>query len=738
MNSITPEEMQKIQADREKAEQVYQAMNQATEYYYNKLLGNPEAMAYLKGRGLTEDFIRSNPYVKFGYAPLNQNDLCNYLVSRFGEDVTIATGIFRKNKYGKLYPTTKIWIKELKKEIAVITYGYVIGGHVQYIIGRRFTAPMPGETSDHRFAKLKLNNGKDVTIVKNEIFGVDSLSLVNQNFNKSILIAEGLFDAILPIQNGIPTISPVTTRFAAHQIEDMCRIAKRFTTIYIVPDPDAAGESGAVKTAKQLFKDGKTVKIVTLPKVEGVKKFDLADYFLSHTADNFFELCKQGMSLADFLLQTIPQDTQKTELKNILDKKEVITLISRMDAVNREHYQKLLSQRFSLEINTVRDLFKEETSTMEIEKVKSEAVKVQDNKNIKPLSFTDIINIKGDIQENAIVPGLFYRDSISIIFGEPGSGKTWLASDIIFNIAEGNLIWGKYKTVPHKVLLLEGDFSNLVLKDRMKNFSLHDKNAENFNVMTTEEMDKNNYEYCLDKHEGQKNIEYLIEITKPAMVVIDSLGSFMSCDESKPDGVKSIINFLKEMVQKFHIHILIIHHSRKRTSLEKRERKLDQSDMIGSSLLMRYASTIFSVNTLHDDEEKLVNKGLVVNSKNWFRTLPSFEYEITDSENGGIELKYNHENLSTAKTKKQTAYTAILKLLSADPSMELSQEQIVQATNIGQRMVKDVVQELVRDEKITGIGESRNRKYRIKYISDIYVPDTIKQCPNNGKTYIYQ
>ena len=84
MNSITPEEMQKIQADREKAEQVYQAMNQATEYYYNKLLGNPEAMAYLKGRGLTEDFIRSNPYVKFGFAPLNQNDLCNYLVSRFG------------------------------------------------------------------------------------------------------------------------------------------------------------------------------------------------------------------------------------------------------------------------------------------------------------------------------------------------------------------------------------------------------------------------------------------------------------------------------------------------------------------------------------------------------------------------------------------------------------------------------------------------------------------------------
>ena len=729
LQPINQEELQKIQEKRQKSELIYQALNYTMEYYQNILYKTPDAMDYLLKRGVKEEFIRSNPYVRFGHSPVYQNDLYKDLISKFGEDIPLATGLFKKTPSGMIVPSLTIWVKELNKAIPTNVYSYEVGGQTKYIIARRI---IPGED---RFRKLITNN----TEVRNEIFGIDSLSIRNSNFKDSLLLAEGLFDSILAVQNNIPCISPITTRFAEHQIDDFVKQAKRFKNSYIVPDPDLPGESGAVKTARRLFEEGKNVKVVKLPTIEGVKKFDLADYFQSHTATDFFELCKEGTSLTDFLIQTIPQETPKTELSNILDKKEVISLIKNMDAISREHYQDKLSERFSLKIDTVSEMFKEVDSTVRTKgKGETDSEIVQENKTVTPLTLTDLMNISGDIRTNYIVSDLFYRDSISIIFGEPGSGKTWLILDIIFNVAKGTLIWDKYKTDPHKVLLLEGDFSNLILKDRIRNFSLSGECIDNFRTITIEDMEKKNCEYCLDKAEGQKNIEGFIQQINPALVVIDSLGSFIAGDESKPDCVKSVINFLKDISQRYHIHIMIVHHSRKRTSLEKRDRRLDQSDMIGSSLFMRYASTLFSVNTIYEDEEKLVNKGLVVNAKNWFRPLPNFEYEITENDDGSVKVKYDYEKLSTAKTKKQAAIAAILDLLSSDPSLELSQEKLTEATNIDKRTIKDAVQELVRDEKITGIGESRNRKYRIKYISDIYVPDTIKQCPNNGKTYIYQ
>lgn len=64
------------------------------------------------------------------------------------------------------------------------------------------------------------------------------------------MITEGIADAIVLMQHDIPVLSPVTTKFAKHDIENLLHIAKRVQTVYICNDNEesGAGEDGAVRT----------------------------------------------------------------------------------------------------------------------------------------------------------------------------------------------------------------------------------------------------------------------------------------------------------------------------------------------------------------------------------------------------------------------------------------------------------------------------------------------------------
>jgi hypothetical protein len=368
--------------------------------------------------------------------------------------------------------------------------------------------------------------------------------------------------------------------------------------------------------------------------------------------------------------------------------------------------------------------------------------------DIKLFSYSDILNTAGNMEDNAIVQHLLYREGISMLFGEPGCGKTWLMLDAVVNITEGKKVWGRYNCDnPSKVLLLEGDFSFLLLKDRLKNFPMTETGKNNFRSLTTEEFEKKGYEYCLDSEEGKRNIELFIKQFRPDILVIDSLCSFMEGDESKSDSVKPILSYLRTLSQKYKIHIMVIHHSRKRTSMERQGRKLDQSDMIGSSLFQRKVDSLFAVNTLYEDDEKIDNKGLVIDVKGWLKYKVKYEYAIVDNEFGRAEVKYNYENFESAKPKKQKAKEAIFNILFYDPDDAKTKNQLINLTQINVKTIEIALKQLINDDKIEAIGTTTDRKYKIKlknnFIDNLKCendnsPMCINSWESTNKTYIYQ
>lgn len=216
--------------------------------------------------------------------------------------------------------------------------------------------------------------------------------------------------------------------------------------------------------------------------------------------------------------------------------------------------------------------------------------------NDLPDEFKDVLKpiskIKNAKDYQWLVPNLFARGFISIMFGEPGSGKTWLILALCLSLSNGSTLWNGISVKKSKVLLLEGDSPDALLKMRLEKFDekLNDKYFYYVNRYTAE---NNGINLSLSDIKGRKNFEKIIKANRPDFIVIDTLISFIN-DEKDAEGVKTVIDDLRKRAEKYNCHILICHHSRKRMTGEKRN-KLDQSDVIGSSIIIRLASVVIGV-----------------------------------------------------------------------------------------------------------------------------------------------
>ncbi len=347
---------------------------------------------------------------------------------------------------------------------------------------------------------------------------------------------------------------------------------------------------------------------------------------------------------------------------------------------------------------------------LEQEKKKKITEKLSD---INSLNYDSAIEQDNKIEDNWIVENLFARGvNFSVLFGEPGVCKTWLILSEFLKLADGKNIFGKYETEPRKTVLLEADFPANVFEYRLKRL-YKPENIDNFHMYSADKLQEAGLEYCMDTAEGQEVIEKLMEREKPDMLIIDSLGSWIQGDEVKQDVIKPVIEFLKKISHKFNLHILLIHHPRKRSNVERLNRLLDMSDATGSFLLARYASSIYTVNGLYDEEGRVENKGLVINVKNWFKTSPKFEFSMEQNEDEKMEFTFEYKDLTSFKDKKIGTKEAVIENLKNNPEGLTKKQFIKLIPNVSQATIERALRELKKQKKINSIGNTSNLIYKL-------------------------
>lgn len=273
--------------------------NKSVVEYYNSQLTDGMRTHIADTWGITDETI---DMLKIGFAPV-KDSLVSEFEGEFSIDDIKKSGLIIDTGYG---------VKDFYN--GRIVFPYWKGDDVVYSIGRQYKGFTPESKYENAKYKKQLVHGDKKKYVSEDVnnsyfYGENTLKGMNY-----CLITEGVTDCIMAQQCGIPCISPVTTRFRNEDFEKIYELTKRMDNVFICNDSEdnESGLKGAMDTAIFLESKNIDVRIVNLPRPDGVDKIDLADFLRDATKEDFERLMvDESVYIWDMLLDAVnvPKNT---------------------------------------------------------------------------------------------------------------------------------------------------------------------------------------------------------------------------------------------------------------------------------------------------------------------------------------------------------------------------------------------------------------------------------------------
>lgn len=243
---------------------VHQILTKAA-WFFHKSLTDPIRKHLQRHYGLTNEMIEQ---YQIGYAPTDKGALKNHLTAS-GFDLTDIKKTGLLGKYDDCFFQGQIM------------FPYGNHGLVKYFIGRQTEDTPKWKTG--KYEKLPTND-----IIKNDFFyGEDSIK-----GKDTVYVTEGVTDCLAALQHGLPSISPITTRFRKADHPKLLSLVGGKKRIFLIPDNEEnqAGMKGAQETLTFLKNNGVDACIITLPRPEGKEKIDLNEFIRDNGIDDFHKL----------------------------------------------------------------------------------------------------------------------------------------------------------------------------------------------------------------------------------------------------------------------------------------------------------------------------------------------------------------------------------------------------------------------------------------------------------------
>jgi len=187
-----------------------------------------------------------------------------------------------------------------------LVFPYWRGGRIVYFIGRRshLSGDEPWDAAKYRKLPGRCDTRPYVSpLVGNDaFFGEDDAQR-----SGTLVICEGIADAISAREAGFACISPVTTRFRTQDHEKLVRLTARADRVVIANDNEEnrSGERGALETARVLHAAGRDVRIAVLPRAAGVEKVDVNDIVRTQGHAAFQRVVADALPLPAYLVASL-------------------------------------------------------------------------------------------------------------------------------------------------------------------------------------------------------------------------------------------------------------------------------------------------------------------------------------------------------------------------------------------------------------------------------------------------
>lgn len=317
----------------QKNKRIYDTNAMAVRFFQACLLKTDygkEALAYLKGRGITEEIINS---FSIGYALNNYTALTASLERRgFSKELLMEAGLALKGKgvYDKFRNRVMIPIKDPR--------GRVVG--------------FGGRVLDDSTPKY-LNTGETEWFNKRHLlFGFD-IALDEIRRQKQAIVVEGYMDAISLHAVGITNVvASMGTAFAAEQAKLLQRAAEEVVFCY---DSDAAGRRASVRAVSIAREAGLRVRVAAVPDGK-----DPDEYIRHYGKDGFIQVIKNAQNGIDFQMnETISQNN----VTNLAGKVEAVSnilpfLLECKNEIEIAEHIRRLAQRLTIDEGLITEEFR--------------------------------------------------------------------------------------------------------------------------------------------------------------------------------------------------------------------------------------------------------------------------------------------------------------------------------------------------------------------------------------------
>jgi|GEM_PF-2188438 len=191
-----------------------------------------------------------------------------------------------------------------------------------------------------------------------------------------------------------------------------------------------------------------------------------------------------------------------------------------------------------------------------------------------------------------LVKGVIERDSLAVIYGEPGHGKSFIAMDLAATVATGT-DWHKHQTTPGAVFYIAGEGVNGIAR-RFKAWEI-DRRID----LSSAPLCVSSTPIALDDPGSASKVKQAItamaeqQQQTPVLIVVDTLARNFAGDENGTKDMNQFIRCMDAIRLAWKATILIVHHTGKDTTRGAR----------GSSVLKAAIDTEFSASM---DENKII------------------------------------------------------------------------------------------------------------------------------------
>ena len=323
----------------------------------------------------------------------------------------------------------------------------------------------------------------------------------------------------------------------------------------------------------------------------------------------------------------------------------------------------------------------------------------KDINNYKLTSYDELM-AKPLIPAEWVLEGLIPKVGVSLLAGDGGIGKSWLALHLAQCVASGTKFLGTFPVTQGKVLIIDEENHETLIRERCeklhvgtpiinRDLNIHISANTGINID-----DADDFEWLM------KTVQEIC----PTLIIIDSLIRVHTKDENSANEMQEVLHQAKRLAEEGNTSILFTHHTSK--PFQGRQR----TSVRGSTDIRNFVDSVLFV-------YKKGQHTVVEHDKSrWGIPIKPFGFEIADIVAGeSVRLNIVDISLSYQRESKSAEAEKLILSLVKDGDMVSRQEIIAAGKNnrpyISETTMDKNLKRLKKAGKIVASGDQGKDKY---------------------------